>query len=179
VLGDECRVTCDEFKNESMIRARGRKFHKELAITLKKPLETIGSRLRRARATKELTIPEVSDKTGISRGNLSHLENDKGKPSSEALIQLSALYEVTTDWILKGGSYDGAKFGVAGVREKKGIYQFKAPSGQTEPPSEELMGFINSILETWGQCDTVTRGWIVGQLRKAFPEMAETLRKDH
>lgn len=145
---------------------------------MKKPLETIGSRLRRARATKELTIPEVSDKTGISRGNLSHLENDKGKPSSEALIQLSALYGVTTDWILKGGSFSYAKFDDTGVREKKGVYQFKAPPGQTEPPSQELMGFINSIFETWGQGDAVTRGWIVGQLRKAFPEMAEMLRKE-
>lgn len=136
-------------------------------------MDTIGSRLRLARTKKDLTIPAVSDKTGISRGNLSYLENDKGKPSAEALIRLSELYEVTTDWILKGGSYDGA-----GFREKKGAYQFKAPASQTEPPSEELMGFIDAILETWGRGDAVTRGWIVGQLRKAFPEMAEKVRKE-
>ena len=141
---------------------------------MNQPKVTIGSRLRQARNAKDLTIPEVSDKTGISRGNLSHLENDKGKPSSEALINLSGLYEISTDWILKGVDYHSA-----GFQEKKGTYEFKAPAGPIDQPSKELMGFVNSIIKTWEQGDAVTRGWIVGQLRKAFPEMAENIKKDH
>jgi transcriptional regulator with XRE-family HTH domain len=142
---------------------------------LNKPTtETIGARLRQARVAKDLTIPEVSDRTGISRGNLSHLENDKGKPSSDALTNLSALYEVSTDWILKGVNY-----GAIGFQEKKGTYEFKRPAGPEGQSSKELMGFMNSILEAWEQGDAVTRGWIVGQLRKAFPEIAEMVKKDH
>ena len=118
---------------------------------------TIGARLKLARKGKRLTIPQVSALTGIAQGNLSVMENDKTKPSADALIKLSDLYEVSVDWILKG------------------------PSEMTykEPPAplpimthKEFKTFLKELDAEWAEADLETKGWLVVQLRKAFPEIA-------
>lgn len=133
--------------------------------------ETIGTRLRRARLAKDLSIPDVSAKTGISRGNLSTLETDKSKPSADALIVLSDLYEVTSDWILKG---QNAHF-PSSIKEKRGDDY----CANTLPlvPSKELLSFFESLSQEWKDGDGETRGWIIVQLRKAFPDIAEKIKK--
>lgn len=65
-------------------------------------MQTIGNRIRMRRKELGLTIPELSQKTNISNGNLSGIENDKNTPGAIALISLSEALECTTDWILKG-----------------------------------------------------------------------------
>jgi transcriptional regulator with XRE-family HTH domain len=64
--------------------------------------KTIGERLRLARMIHGYTIPEVAGMTGISRGNLSSLENDRNRPSAPNLTRLCEVYSVSADWILKG-----------------------------------------------------------------------------
>ena len=63
-------------------------------------METVGQRIKRRRKELGLTIPEVSDKTGISNGNLSTLERDRSLPSATALINLSECLNCSIDWIL-------------------------------------------------------------------------------
>lgn len=124
-------------------------------------MNTIGKRLRAARIEKNLTIPRVSERTKISRGNLSLIENDKNKPSSDTLVLLSELYGVSTDWILKGRHPSLAK-------EAPDFYSL-------ERKKKELHKFYKLLLQAWEDGDEETRGWILVQLRRAFPEIAEKI----
>jgi transcriptional regulator with XRE-family HTH domain len=133
--------------------------------------ETIGTRLRQARIAKGLSIPDVFEKTVISRGNLSTLETDKSKPSADALIVLSDLYGVTTDWILKGNSADSP----SSMKDKNGEPYHTADIPTV--PNKELANFFESIAREWKDGDGETRGWIIVQLRKAFPDIAEKTKK--
>lgn len=65
-------------------------------------MDTIGKRIRYARKINKLSLTDVKDKTGLSTGNLSELENDKFAPSSNALIAFRQLFNVSIDWILTG-----------------------------------------------------------------------------
>jgi len=125
-------------------------------------MNTIGERLRAARTEKKMTIPRVSERTKISRGNLSLIENDKNKPSSDTLVLLSELYEVSTDWILKGRHPSLAK-------ESGGSYS-------SARRKKELQEFNKLLLQAWEEGDKETRGWILVQLRRAFPEIAEKIQ---
>lgn len=127
--------------------------------------DTIGTRLRFIRESKNLTIPQVSEKTGISKGNISIIENDKTKPSADALMKLSKIYGVTTDWILFGD-----------VSPKDDMKD----NGLSVPvPNLELGVYFSRIAEIWEQGDDETKAWVVVQLRRAFPEVGQKIRKNH
>jgi transcriptional regulator with XRE-family HTH domain len=128
-------------------------------------MNTIGSRLRIARENTKLTIPEVSQKSGISTGNLSKLENDVNKPSSDALISLSNIYDVSIDWILKGyNNKTNPSF------EKLLIL---------ETPDVEVKKILKKLSSLWHKKDRDIQGWIKIQLMRAFPEIAEEIKKDN
>lgn len=61
----------------------------------------IGKRIRLRRNELNMTIAQVSEITGISRGNLSELETGKKLPSATALISLSNILNCSIDWLLK------------------------------------------------------------------------------
>lgn len=124
---------------------------------------TIGARLRGIRALNNLTIPQVWEKTGISPGNLSVIENDKTKPSADALTKLSKLYGVTTDWILFGETEE------AGEKKKDELL--------IPVPNLDLAVIFSKIVEIWEQGDEETKTWVVVQLRRAFPEAAKKIKK--
>lgn len=65
-------------------------------------ITSIGARMRQARKKKHLTLAEISEYTGLSTGNLSELENNKFMPSSNALISLKKVLDVSIDWLLTG-----------------------------------------------------------------------------
>lgn len=67
-------------------------------------METIGTRLRQQREKKNLTMNQVQELTGISKGNLSGMENDKNKPSVSALLSLSQILDCSIDWLLTGST---------------------------------------------------------------------------
>lgn len=62
----------------------------------------IGCRIKQRRKELGLTQVQIKELTGISNGNLSDLENGNRLPSATALIELSRVLQVTTDWILTG-----------------------------------------------------------------------------
>lgn len=65
-------------------------------------MHTIGGRLRHLREKKGVTVTEVAKAISVSKSNISSFENNKSKPSIDALIGLSNYFEVSSDWILKG-----------------------------------------------------------------------------
>jgi transcriptional regulator with XRE-family HTH domain len=60
-------------------------------------LDMVGSRLRRVRAQRDLTLTEASERTGISKSTLSRLENGQRRPSLELLLPLAQTYRVPLD----------------------------------------------------------------------------------
>jgi transcriptional regulator with XRE-family HTH domain len=125
-------------------------------------MNTIGTRLRAARENAKLTIKEVSTLSNISTGNLSKLENNVNKPSSDALISLSNIYNVSIDWILRGHHYEKSSSGV----------------DQLLISDPEIMNFMDKISNLWCEADRDLRGWIKVQFRRAFPEIAEEIKEE-
>jgi len=60
-------------------------------------LEGVGSRLKRVRAQRQLTLDDVARATGISKSTLSRLETGQRRPTLELLLALSHVYRVPLD----------------------------------------------------------------------------------
>lgn len=64
----------------------------------------IGQRIKTRRKELNITQTQIQEKTGISSGNLSGIENGRYLPSTVALIGLSEMLDCSIDWILTGKS---------------------------------------------------------------------------
>lgn len=62
----------------------------------------IGNRIKQKRKELHLTQVDIKRETKISNGNLSEIENGNTLPSAGALMALSRILGVSTDWILFG-----------------------------------------------------------------------------
>lgn len=65
-------------------------------------METIGERLKRLREEAGISLQILAEHTSLSKGNLSSYENNKFKPSADALVGLARYFRVSIDWILTG-----------------------------------------------------------------------------
>lgn len=117
--------------------------------------ETISERLKQARKNMGLSTTQVFKHTGISEGNLSEWENGHCNPTAKNLLLLSKEYNVSIDWLLTGES----------------VYHF-----DTTKENKDVVLFLQQILMDWERADEEMRGWIVVQLKKAFPDSAAKLR---
>jgi transcriptional regulator with XRE-family HTH domain len=64
----------------------------------------VGSRIRRRRSERGLTLAAVAELTGLNVGYLSQVENDKASPSLETLAALAAAMDVPIAWFLLDAS---------------------------------------------------------------------------
>ncbi len=64
--------------------------------------KNIGDRIVFIRMMHGKTVEEFSQILGISKGNLSDLENNKNKPSYEVIAHIAENFDVNSDWILSG-----------------------------------------------------------------------------
>lgn len=62
----------------------------------------IADRIQHLRKNKGLSQEELADKVGVSRQAVSKWESEQSIPDIEKIIIMSELFEVTTDYILKG-----------------------------------------------------------------------------
>lgn len=62
----------------------------------------MADRIQYLRKTKGLSQEELANKVGVSRQAVSKWESGQGTPDIEKIITMSELFEVTTDYILKG-----------------------------------------------------------------------------
>ncbi|MDI3480825.1 MAG: repressor LexA [Tepidanaerobacteraceae bacterium] len=69
-------------------------------------LNTIGDRIKYLREKNNVTQQQLADATGLERGNLSHYEKNKIKPSAETIVALARFFKVSTDWLLTGQEPD-------------------------------------------------------------------------
>lgn len=64
----------------------------------------VGSKLKNARINSGLTQEKVAEKIQVSRQTISNWENGKSYPDVISVIQLSDLYSISLDELLKGDS---------------------------------------------------------------------------
>lgn len=62
----------------------------------------IGKKLKNARMQSGLTQENVAEKINVSRQTISNWENEKSYPDIISVIQLSNLYSISLDVLLKG-----------------------------------------------------------------------------
>lgn len=71
-----------------------------MASDLVSVLDSIGSRLKRARERTGYTLEQVAESTGLSKAHLSRLESSERQPSISALLELSAVLRVPVSSLL-------------------------------------------------------------------------------
>lgn len=66
-------------------------------------VDTIGSRIKRARNALRLTQNELADAAGVSRSAVALWEKELGsEPGAEKIPKLAAILECTQEWLLTG-----------------------------------------------------------------------------
>ena len=65
--------------------------------SISQALDAVGPRLKRLRNDRDVTLAELSERTGISKSTLSRLETGQRRPSLELLLPLAHAYRVPLD----------------------------------------------------------------------------------
>ncbi len=64
--------------------------------------EELGERVKAMREKLKMTQEEVAQKTNISRSNIGKIENNQIVPNCNAILELSKVFGVSTDWLITG-----------------------------------------------------------------------------
>lgn len=62
----------------------------------------IGERIYELRRKNSMSQEDLAEKTNVSRQSISKWESSQSVPEVERIVQLSNIFNVSTDWILKG-----------------------------------------------------------------------------
>ncbi|MCE5311467.1 MAG: helix-turn-helix domain-containing protein [Acidobacteriales bacterium] len=65
-------------------------------------MDTVGKRIRKLREEKRLTLDQLSERTGISKGFLSDAENGNRNMSSQNLLKIANELNASLDFLLRG-----------------------------------------------------------------------------
>lgn len=65
-------------------------------------MDTVGERIRKLRQDKRLTLDQLSERTGISKGFLSDAENGNRNVSSQNLLKIANELNASLDYLLRG-----------------------------------------------------------------------------
>lgn len=69
-------------------------------------MNSIGDRIRSSRMAGKMSMQELADVLGKSKGNISEYEKGKYEPSAQTVIALSRVFHVSADWLLTGEEYN-------------------------------------------------------------------------
>lgn len=98
---------------------------------------TISGTMRELRKKAGYTQEEVSSKLNIQRQTYSNYENACRTPPIEALVALADLYNVSVDYLVRGGSAE-ERSARANMKEKL----FDGFSSLSKPAQKEVLDFI-------------------------------------
>jgi transcriptional regulator with XRE-family HTH domain len=80
----------------------------------------LAKRLRELREENEYTQKDIADKIGLTKSAYGYYERGKSVPDAQTLVQLSKIFDVTTDYLL-GLSDDKKPIEDITERQKKAI----------------------------------------------------------
>jgi transcriptional regulator with XRE-family HTH domain len=101
----------------------GRASPSRIAQPVRSATALAGAMLREQRRTLNLTLQEVADRVGITKGFLSEIERDKGSPSVATLMRLrdalslsvASLFRSSLPRVVRRGARQGIPFGGSGI----------------------------------------------------------------
>jgi Predicted transcriptional regulators len=64
--------------------------------------ESIGSRIKEARISANMSVNEFAKSLNISASHLRNIENACSNPSTRLLLRISNTYSVSVDWLIIG-----------------------------------------------------------------------------
>lgn len=64
----------------------------------------LGSRIRERRAVHDLTLADLAERSGTTKGFLSQVENGLSQPTAWPLLHIAQALKVSVDWLLTGGA---------------------------------------------------------------------------
>lgn len=88
-------------------------------------MNSMGERIYELRKQNNMSQGDLADKLDVSRQTVSKWENNSSIPEVEKLIQLSEIFSVTTDYIIKGEAEDKTEGAVPEVTERVIIVEKK------------------------------------------------------
>jgi transcriptional regulator with XRE-family HTH domain len=65
-------------------------------------MPSIGDRIKEIREERRLTQDQLAEKSGVSKGFLSDIENSKRNPSSEYVLKIANALGASLDYLLRG-----------------------------------------------------------------------------
>lgn len=135
----------------------------ELRVLLKggTGLQTIGERIKHLREVRGLTQQDLAALTGLQRGNISHYERNKVKPSAEAIVQLATFFNVSSDWLLTGREQIKGENGDLRVAER--LRQLRRQRGLT----------VEEFAQQSGVSAEEAAGWEAGRLLPSAAVLAK------
>lgn len=69
----------------------------------------LGSKLKMLRKSRGYNQDTIAELLNVSRGNISHYENNSRTPSIKAIEKLADFYNVSTDFLLPSASSDDVR----------------------------------------------------------------------
>ncbi len=118
-------------------------------------LAEVGSRLRRVRTERDVTLTELAATTGISKSTLSRLESGQRKPSLELLLPIAQAHRIPLDELvgapdigdprirLKPERRSGGRVVVPLTRQPRGVHAWKVliPPERAKPQLRSHEGY--------------------------------------
>ena len=119
----------------------------------------IGSAIRSRRRQLNLTLNEISEKTGLSIGFLSQVERDLSSPSLSSLVSIAKAIDLSLDYFLTTPT----KEGLLTRREDRKYFTLDGLPIQyarvsNDFPNRQLHGVISRIPAGWDSEETVHEG---------------------
>jgi transcriptional regulator with XRE-family HTH domain len=69
-------------------------------------MASVGDRIREIREARKMTQDQLAEQSGISKGFLSDVENNKRNVSSDNLLRVANVLGASLDYLLRGASSD-------------------------------------------------------------------------
>ena len=69
-----------------------------------------------------MTQPELAEKLGVTRSAIASYENDSRQPSSQIIVKLSHIFNVSTDYFLTDSKHETVDISGLTNNQKKAIY---------------------------------------------------------
>ncbi len=106
----------------------------------------IGKKIQEARINAQLTQEQVADALGVSRQTISNWENERTYPDIKSIIQLSDLYKISLDYLLKEESMSSY---VEFLEESTNVVKSKTRLGKLILVFGYLIVWLISVISFW------------------------------
>lgn len=99
---------------------------------------TLGERIKERRKQLGYSQHELSNLTGISHMQISRYEQNVNQPTSEVIVTLAKVLNISTDWLL-GLTDEGFDIGGLSDLERQAVSILRSKSPDRQPTILEIM----------------------------------------